>query len=264
MDIKLADKWYETHDMGNGVTLILESHVAPWLRCNMWHVRGRERDLLIDTGLGLRPLKQEIAALAERPITVIQSHSHFDHAGGSHEFDCRLGHEAEAHLMADPAADEPGEQVDYYPFIQAETFSALPYEGFDASTYRVTPAPLTGYLDEGDVVDLGDRVFQVLHMPGHSPGSIGLYDKAARTLFSGDIIYNGDLFDTVYHSDPEVYRESLARLRTFDVEIIHGGHFTSFGQARMLEIIEGYFAGRNRIADAEKWVDEKIALKRRS
>ena len=76
-------------------------------------------------------------------------------------------------------------------FVRAETFKALPYEGFVAEDYFVKPAALTGYLDEGDVVDLGNRHFQVLHLPGHSPGSIALYEKNTRILFSGDVIYDG-------------------------------------------------------------------------
>ena len=50
-------------------------------------------------------------------------------------------------------------------------------------------------IGEGDVIDLGDRAFEVLHLPGHSPGSIGLWDPAAGTLFSGDAIYDGPLLE---------------------------------------------------------------------
>ena len=50
--------------------------------------------------------------------------------------------------------------------------------------YRIAPAPLTRILDEGDVIDLGDRSFTVLHLPGHSFGCIGLYDERDGLLFS--------------------------------------------------------------------------------
>ena len=58
----------------------------------IWHVRGRDFDLIVDTGLGLRPLKAEIAKLVDKPMKAVLTHSHFDHAGGAHEFNCRLGH----------------------------------------------------------------------------------------------------------------------------------------------------------------------------
>ena len=254
----IAEHWYEVIPVSDGVSLIRELHVAPWLRCNMLHIRGRDHDVHVDTGMGVRPLKTEIALLAERPVTALQSHSHFDHSGGSHEFDVRLGHKAEAHLMADPHADDDGSPNPYWPFVRAETFTALPYDGFDWRTYDVRPAPLTGHLDEGDVVDLGNRHFQVLHMPGHSPGSIALWEEKTGILFSGDILYNGDLFDNLYHSDTVVYRESLTRLKELPVTTVHGGHYTSFDRARMHQLIDNYFAGGQRIGDPEAWIERKI------
>jgi glyoxylase-like metal-dependent hydrolase (beta-lactamase superfamily II) len=255
----IAKDWYEVIPVSDGVSLIRELHVAPWLRCNMWHIRGRDHDILIDTGMGVRPLKKEVALLAERPVTAVQSHSHFDHSGGSHEFDTRLGHKCEAHLMTDPHADDEGSTDPYWPFVRAETFSALPHDGFDWRQYDVRPAPLTGHLDEGDVVDLGNRHFNVLHVPGHSPGSIALWEEETGILFSGDLLYNGDLLDTVYHSNREVYRESLARIREFPVTAVHGGHYSSFDRTRMRQLIDNYFAGGQRIEDMETWVLSKIA-----
>jgi glyoxylase-like metal-dependent hydrolase (beta-lactamase superfamily II) len=134
----------------------------------------------------------------------------------------------------------------------------LPYEGFVAEDYRVKAAPLTGYLDEGDVVDLGNRHFQILHLPGHSPGSIALYEQATETLFSGDVIYDGALYDTVYHSDKAVYRESLERLKSLKVKTIHGGHDRSFGPQRMIEIIEDYLAGNMTLGDPAVWVGNQL------
>ena len=88
----MIDDWYEIQNVSDGVSLIREKYVANWLRCNIWHVRGKNFDLLIDTGMGLRPLKKEIATLSGNPIKVVSTHCHFDHIGGAYEFDCRLGH----------------------------------------------------------------------------------------------------------------------------------------------------------------------------
>ena len=247
----VAGEWYKVRPVADGISHIHEPHVGDWLRCNIWHVRGRDRDILIDSGMGLRPLKAEIAALAERPVTAISSHAHFDHIGGAHEFAERLGHKAEAHIHADPtwAATAANRH-----WIRAETISALPHAGYDIETYAITPAPLTGYLDEGDVVDLGDRHFQVFHLPGHSPGSIALFEEKTGILLSGDVIYDGDLFDTVYHSEPAVYRRSLQRLRELPVAIVHGGHGLSFGRDRLKLIIDEYLAGGRRIGDLDDWL----------
>ena len=252
----VAQKWYECRSLQDGVTQIHEIHVAAWLRCNIWHVRGRDRDLIIDTGMGLRPLTREIAQLSERPVTAIMTHAHFDHAGGLHEFSDRCGHNAEAEIIANPTAANTVADAGY---VRAETFSALPYEGFSHEHYRVRPAPLTRLLDEGDVIDLGDRIFNVFHLPGHSPGSIALYEKVTGILFSGDVVYDGALIDDLYHSEPDALRESLARLRTLPVRTIHGGHYTSFGRDRMLELIDGYLDGENRVGDAGAWIARQMS-----
>ena len=254
MTKQVALDWYETETLADGITLIRERHVADWLRCNIWHLRGRDHDLLVDAGMGLRPLKSEVPRLVEKPVLAVASHCHFDHIGGSHEFDTRLGHAAEADIMAAPT----NENTAVGAFVRAETFSALPYDGFTPESFTVRPAPLTGTLDEGDVLDLGDRVFKVLHLPGHSPGSIALFEAASGILFSGDIVYDGVLYDSVYHSDPALYRESLTRLRELPVTAVHGGHYGSFGPDRLAEIIDGYLAGGQRMADAAAWIEEQI------
>jgi glyoxylase-like metal-dependent hydrolase (beta-lactamase superfamily II) len=56
------------------------------------------------------------------------------------------------------------------------------------------------HVGEGDEVDLGDRCFEVIHLPGHSPGSIGLWEESSGTLFSGDAIYDGPLLDELPES----------------------------------------------------------------
>ena len=251
MALKLAENWYATRSFSHGVTLIYEPHVASWLRCNIWHVRGRDRDLLIDTGMGLRPFNVELAMLTERPITAVITHSHFDHSGGLCQFDHRCGHKAEADIIAHP--DVQNTAIDTG-FINAETFTALPYEGFDYQKYAIKPAPLTQLIDEGDVLDLGDRVFTVMHLPGHSPGSIALHEKSSGLFFSGDTLYDGDLIDDLYHSDAEVYLGSLQRLRELPVSVVHAGHFGSFDRDGMLTIIDEYLAGGRRLGNIENWL----------
>jgi glyoxylase-like metal-dependent hydrolase (beta-lactamase superfamily II) len=251
MEKPVARDWYVAERMADGVTLIREKHVAPWLRCNIWHVRGRDRDLVIDTGLGLRSLVDEVPALAGRPLLGVATHTHFDHSGGLHHFADRAGHRLEADIIAAP--DMSNTMIDTG-FWTAESLTALPFRGFDYRRYRVRPAPLTELLDDGDRIDLGDRSFRVLHLPGHSPGSIALYEDATGALFSGDVVYDGDLIDNLSHSDPETLKASMARLRELPVTVVHGGHFASFGRDKLLAIMDEYLAGGRRLGDADAWV----------
>jgi glyoxylase-like metal-dependent hydrolase (beta-lactamase superfamily II) len=247
---------FRTLRLSDRVSLIQETGVAHFLRCNIWHVRGRDFDLVIDTGMGLSPLKDRIRQDSDRPLKAIATHCHFDHSGGLCEFDCRLGHRAEAAILANPRNAEVVWSGDW---LRIEVVDRRQHPDFDPETYAIRPAPLTGYLDEGDVIDLGDKVYHALHLPGHSPGSIGLYDPRDKVLFSGDAIYDGELLDNLWHSDAGVYRQTLERLRGLDAEVFHAGHFPSFGRARMQALIDSYLAGGNTITDVRAWYAGEVA-----
>lgn len=234
--------WYTVERVGDDVTLILEAHHDPEWRCNIWHIRGRDRDLVVDTGLGLQSLSAEISSLSDRPVIGLCTHCHYDHAGGLHEFDERLAHISEAEVYEAPTRNNI--VADDF-FVSAMIYRA-PYPGFEAETWCMKAAPLTRHVDEGDVIDLGDRVFQVLHVPGHSRGSIALFEEATGLLFSGDTLYDGDLIDDLSDSVPERLRESHARLRALPVQTVHGGHYASFGKDRMDMLIDEYAHGRRR------------------
>ena len=73
-----AGDWYETIPFADVVTLIHEPWMPPFFRGHMWLVRGRDRDLLIDAGLGHVPLRDHVPALRGRPVTLLISHTHWD------------------------------------------------------------------------------------------------------------------------------------------------------------------------------------------
>lgn len=233
--------WYETLRMADGVTLIHEPWIKPFFRCNIWHVRGRDRDLLFDSGLGYVSLRRHVALVSERQLVCVASHTHFDHIGCHHEFPDRCVHAAEAHILADPRNEWT--LADRY--ATEEMFNGLPW-GWDTSRYRIEPAPAGRILGDGDVIDLGDRAFEVIHTPGHSPGGIALFEEKTGTLLSGDIIYDGPLIDDAYHSVLVDYVATLERMRVIQPSIVHGGHFPSFGGTRYRQIIDEYLAGKRR------------------
>jgi glyoxylase-like metal-dependent hydrolase (beta-lactamase superfamily II) len=247
----VAPRWFERIEVGEGIALIREPHVDPLLRCNIWHVRGRDRDLLVDTGLGIGSLRAELADLFERPTIAVATHRHFDHTGGLHEFEEVVVHRddaeavANAHGFASLRIEEypPEELSGYDP--PSSLLTALPREGFELGSYAVPPVTPTRVVDEGDEIDLGDRTFRVLHLPGHTPGEIGLWEEASRTLFSGDCVYeSGVLLDELPESNVADYVRSMRRLREVPARIVHGGHDDSFGRERLLELIDGYVRTR--------------------
>lgn len=238
--------WYETIPFADDVTLIHEPWMPPFYRGHMWLIRGADRDLLIDAGLGHVPLRAYVPALRGRPVTLLVSHTHWDHIGAAHEFggaeDERLVHPAEAVVLAEP---DP-EATLYAGYADgsrdADVFTRRP-AGWDAGRYRIAPAPATRHVGEGDRIDIGGRVLHVLHTPGHSPGHLALWEERTGTLFAQDVVYDGPLVDACPGADVALYRRTLERLRRdVDPRIVHGGHFPSFGGVRFRQIVEAYLA----------------------
>ncbi len=235
-----AETWFEAVRFADGVTLLHEPWIKPFFRCNMWHVRGRDADLLFDTGLGVFPLGPAVARVSGRMPICVASHTHFDHIGGHHEFPCRCVHPAEAAILADPRNQLT--LADRY--ATEAMFDALP-AGWDTAGYKIQPAPASRLLEDGDIIDLGDRAFEVIHTPGHSPGGIALWEAATGTLLSGDIVYDGPLITDTYHADLTDYEASLRRLANLPASVIHGGHFASFGRTRLQQLVGEYMEGRH-------------------
>lgn len=257
MSLQIASRWFERKRLSDDLTLLWEPHVHPLVRCNIWHLRGRERDMLIDTGLGTASLKDEMRDLIDKPLSAVATHIHFDHVGGLHEFDERIVHGEEADGMAHYARfaglsrEALGQDVlsglaaAGYPIEDRWLIDALPHKGFDPDDFSIHSTEATHIVEEGTVIDLGDRRFEVLHLPGHSPGSIGLWEAATGVLFSGDAIYDGPLLDELEGCDISDYVATMKRLRELPVNVVHGGHDPSFGRARMVEICDAYLAHRD-------------------
>src|SRR5438132_12701933 len=102
MSAKIATRWFETEAVGADITEVWEPHVEPFLRCNVWLVRGRDRHLLVDTGLGVSSLRDALADALDKPVVALATHTHYDHVGGMHEFEVRAVHPLEADLLASP------------------------------------------------------------------------------------------------------------------------------------------------------------------
>lgn len=233
MERVAPDKWYEVKRLADDVTLISEPFIQEFYRCNIWHVRGRDRDMLVDSGMGVVSLREWVPLVTERDLIAVASHTHFDHIGCHHEFERRAVHSAEADLLADPT--RANTLAD--PYVTDSIFDALPPEPYCSKCYSVKKAPATRILEDGDIIDLGDRSFEVIHTPGHSPGGIALWEAKTETLLSGDILYDGPLIEDAYHSNAADYLASMERLLTMPARVVHGGHFPSFSGERYRQLI---------------------------
>ena len=78
--------------------------------------------------------------------------------------------------------------------------------------YEIHPSPVTRRLHDLETIELGGRTLTVYHTPGHSPGSVCLYDSLSGSLFTGDTVYPGTLYAHLAESEFDAYRLSLGRL----------------------------------------------------
>jgi glyoxylase-like metal-dependent hydrolase (beta-lactamase superfamily II) len=218
--------WFHTRELHPGVWLVAEpSHVNTWL------VAGQERAVLLDTGLGIAPIRPVAERLTDRPVSVLNTHSHFDHVGGNHEFEEIVIHELgapalEREVPPELLADYLGytrrllAAADEYRRADGELFHLLTPDsdprplpdGFDAGSWRIPVSRATSTLRDGDRVDLGGRALTVLHTPGHSPDSICLLDERDGLLFAADAISTGPIYAQLPDSDLDAFAASTRRL----------------------------------------------------
>jgi len=256
--LPVAARWFEIGEAGDGIYRITEPHVHSYVRANAWLVCGTSSHVMVDSGLGIGSLTAELAGagLLDRPVLAVATHSHFDHFGGLGEFADRAAHPDDGHLI-ETAADYVTLAARTYPADLVAEFGAaglpvpdllvdaVPVAGFDIGSFRTPAAGITRWLLDGDVLDLGGRSLEVLHTPGHSPGSICLWEADSGTLLSGDVLVDGEpLLDQLPRSSPSDFAASLRRLAGLPLTAVCGGHGPVFGRRRAHEIITDYLAGR--------------------
>jgi len=259
LGLPVAAQWFSTRRLPGGVTLLTEPHVHELLRANIWLVEGRERDLVVDAGNGVGDLAAALAPLRShpaKPLVALLTHAHPDHQGGLWQFRERLVHRLEAPelehplirrtLLAESWPPEVQRTMADEGFVLPETLiDAVPRAAFDPGAFALVSCTATRVIEEGDLVDLGDRVFRVLHLPGHSPGGVGLFEETTGLLFSGDVVYDGALLDDLPGASVADYVHTMRRLRKLPVTTVHAGHEASFGRERLIEIADDYVTSRS-------------------
>jgi len=169
-----ASPWFTAREVGNKVWQISD-HGAD----NIYLVEGKRSALLVDNGLGTADLASYARKLTSKPLIVVITHGHPDHAGANYQFKEVYIHPADAE--AAKAVNRPEARAGSAKTMQggkAPSESEL-YKGqvFDTKLIPVK---------EGYIFKLGGRSIQVMETPGHTPGGICLLDIKNRILFTGD------------------------------------------------------------------------------
>jgi len=232
--------WFETTVLAPGITRFTEPRVHEFFRANLYRIEGRDLDIQLDFGVGVRSLT-EVSPVTGRPVLAVASPAHVDHVGSFHEYGRRAGHRIEAHTFA--GMDDAGTLASAFVTIES-ALAELPAPDWTMSRYRLRPAPLTECLDEGDIVDLGNRKFTVLHLPGHSPGSIALLDEHNGDFFSADAIYDEGLVDDIPGADVTAYLDTMRRLAGLDVGTVYAGHGAVMNGSQMRQVARKYISSK--------------------
>lgn len=164
-----------------------------WQKNNSFIIKGQVRTILFDTGSGTRDIKHIAGNVTRKPTTAIASHVHYDHIGSIASFD-------EVAMVDLPIHREHTTSNRYTPSL-AMSLSPL------ASSFMVTE-----WWKPGEQIDIGGRVLEAVSIPGHSPDSIALIDRARGYAFVGDFLYAGELYSFLPGADLGAYLESTRRL----------------------------------------------------
>lgn len=141
----------------------------------MYVVKGRDKLMLVDTGMGTGDLKKALETIGpSMPYVVLNTHGHADHCGGNSQFPC-------VYLHPGSYADADGAET------EKKTLAA-DREVAGITKYAWSKLPVR----DGDVFDLGSKTIEVIETPGHTPGCISLLDREDRILFSGDLVVSND------------------------------------------------------------------------
>ncbi len=185
----------------------------------MYLVTGAHHAMLVDTGMGIGDLAGTVRSL---PLIVVNTHGHPDHAGGNGGFDeVWLAPQDEA-LMREMTAD----QFRLEDLKRARGEDDPEYHRMAESLLPVRPSRLQALLP-GQIIDLGGRCFEVLPLPGHTPGSICLLNSDEKLLFSGDSIVGSPVWMYLQHSTSlSTYLASLKKVRERQTEfdLLFPGH----------------------------------------
>jgi glyoxylase-like metal-dependent hydrolase (beta-lactamase superfamily II) len=253
-DLPVVTDWFGLEDVGEDVTKVTEPHLSELVSANLWWIRGRRHDVLVDTGLGVASIREHLPDVLAHDTMAVVSHTHLDHTGGAHEFGQVAVHALESGAMASPppASLHTATEMDLLGLAIPEDYElpeslleAVPAPGYDPAVFAIRPAVVTRALADGDVIDLGDRRLRVIHAPGHTRGSILLYDEDLRWLYTGDVLNDSPVFDEMYGADIPSYVESMRRMRDLDVAMVHPGHDNSFDGEHMRHLIDAYLTLRS-------------------
>ncbi len=246
-EFELVDQsqpWFEVYEVAPSVFAIYEP--GQFEEVISYLIVGSDRALLFDTGLGIGNIRQVVSDLTPLETVVVNSHTHYDHVGGNHQFEEIYGTDNEFSLGNEKG--RPHEAVKEF-VGDGWIWKPLP-EGFSSEEFISAPFTITHVVADGETIDIGGRTFEVILTPGHAPDALCLLDRENRLLFVGDTFYPASLYAHLHGSDFQSYEETAGRLATLEADVdfilpahneplLEGTYLTAFRDAFQAMRAEG-------------------------
>lgn len=208
--------WFTTESINENTFVI--SEYRHWEQTHSYLLVGEKRALLIDTGLGICNISDEVKKLTDKPVTAVPTHIHWDHIGGLKYFPNFYANKNELDWL------DGGFPLDISTIRSMVLDRCTPPEDFDINSYKFFQGKPLKVLYGNELIDIGERQIEVIHMPGHSPGHMCFYEEKSEFLFTGDLVYKGELLAYFPSTDPKVYLASLEKISELKVKRVFPAH----------------------------------------
>lgn len=225
VDQALEQGWFAVNEVGPGIWSIREPHHFEDVQSHL--IIGDRRALLIDTGMGVGNIREVVDRLTDRPVTLVNSHAHFDHVGGNRDF---IDGDIAIHVngVHDLAVGVSRERMAYWFDAKylvglpdgesASPITSLP-AGFDPGNAAIPGTRASIILYGGETLDLGGRVLEAIHSPGHDAALVVFLLREERILFSTDAAYPAPLYAMTATSNLADYVQTMTMLANLAVDI---------------------------------------------
>jgi glyoxylase-like metal-dependent hydrolase (beta-lactamase superfamily II) len=247
----------------------IESDLGPRFMCQ-YVVAGRERALLVDTGLADTPatvIDPYLQRAGVEPAFVLISHADNDHVGGNHAF--RDAHPDAVFLCheLDRRWVESNEALVRENYGWHAAYGFPPMNAAELLASMSGDSPIDLGLSGGETIRLdADRRREVLHLPGHTPGHLGLWDERTRAAIIIDAVLADGIYDRAGNKlippryyDLQALRETIARLEALQPELLLTAHYSVLDR---VEALEWLATGRAFVDDVERVVRSAPAEER--
>ncbi|AXT20917.1 MBL fold metallo-hydrolase [Flavobacteriaceae bacterium AU392] len=206
-EIKTSSDWFKVYELETNTYAIAEPY--NFQEVISYLIIGNEKAVLFDSGMGLSSIAKVVKQLTELPIIVINSHTHYDHIGGNHEFKNILAMNTE--FTKGRSKNGLSHNIVKHE-VASNAFCSEKLPELDVLQYYINPFPISQFIEDGSIINLGNRSLEIIAVPGHTIDAIALLDKTNGLLWTGDTFYEGPIWLFDEGTDLSAYQKSIEKL----------------------------------------------------